>query len=76
MLKGRLLCARPLDDATVQRIEQRFSSILGDDVQLEQLMDASLLGGIRVEVDGRVYDGSLRLQLSEVLEHLQARKED
>lgn len=52
-----------------------FTALLGGPVRLTEETDPSLLGGVRVEIDGRVYDGSLRLQLQEVLKALQTEEE-
>jgi len=86
MQSGKLLTARLLDEQTLEATRQRFSELLGEEVTLEQSVDASLLGGIRVEIGGRVYDDTLRGQLSalkgavllksrDVLEGVQARPE-
>ena len=39
---------------------------LGKHVLLEGTVSPSLIGGIRVEIDGRVWDGSLRGRLEEL----------
>ncbi len=59
MLSGKLLTALPLDDATLKGIEARFASMLEEPVHLEQQTDPSLLGSVRVEIGGRVYDDSM-----------------
>ncbi len=64
MLQGKLLTALALDDATLKATQKRFAALIGEDVLLVQQVDPSLLGGIRVEVAGRVYDDSIRGQLS------------
>jgi F-type H+-transporting ATPase subunit delta len=50
-------------------IASRFSEITGKKIQVEQVIDTSLLGGIQVRIGDRLYDGSLagklqRLQAS------------
>jgi F-type H+-transporting ATPase subunit delta len=51
-----------------QLIASRFSAITGKKIQVEQVIDPSLLGGIQVRIGDRVYDGSL----SGKLQRLQA----
>ena len=76
MLNGLLFTALPLSPAQHAAIERRFSDLLGEAVALQPREDARLLGGVRVELDGKVYDGSLRGGLQDVLHTLQAQKED
>lgn len=75
MFEGKLLSAKPLSQDQLRAIESRFTALLGGSVRLIEETDPSLLGGVRVEIDGRVYDGSLRLQLQEVLKALQTEEE-
>lgn len=63
MLHGKLLTALALDDKTLQETEQRFAAMLGEEVTLVQRVEPSLLGGVRVEIAGRVYDDSIQGQL-------------
>ncbi len=76
MLKGLLLTALPLTRTQHAAIESRFSGMLGEEVSLAVREDQKLLGGVRVELNGKVYDGSLRGQLQNVLCTLQQKEED
>lgn len=67
MLNGLLLTALPLTEEQHKTIEIRFSSLVGQTVTLEEKVDESLIGGVRVELGGRVFDDSLRSQLRDVL---------
>ncbi len=67
MLKGLLLTALPLTPEQQKMIESRFSAAMGEEVSLEVKLDESLLGGVRVELGGRVFDDSLKNQLRDVL---------
>jgi F0F1-type ATP synthase delta subunit len=75
MLKGLLMTALPLTQTQHAAIESRFSELMGETVALEVLEDKNLLGGVKVELNGRVYDGSLRGQLQNVLGTLQQKEE-
>jgi F-type H+-transporting ATPase subunit alpha len=67
MLNGLLLTALPLTEEQHKTIEIRFSALVGQPVTLEEKVDESLIGGVRVELGGRVFDDSLRSQLRDVL---------
>lgn len=66
VLQGRVSSGMPLPVAARKRISQRFENMLGCHVQLTCRIDKSLIAGIRVEIDGRLFDGSLLGQLTDV----------
>ena len=45
-------------------IVRTFSKLAGKEVLAEQSVDASLLGGAVVELEGRVFDGSIKTKLA------------
>lgn len=59
-VRAAVTSAAPLGDAETQSIEATFARVVGKKVVTEATVDASLLGGVIVEVEGRVYDGSVR----------------
>lgn len=63
--------ATPLSDADRSAIRQTLEKITGRKVLDQAEVDENLLGGVTVETDGRVYDGSIRTQLAR-LERLMA----
>jgi len=67
MANGTLLTAMPLTQAQHKEIEDRFSAALEQPVTLEEKVDPSLIGGIRVELGGRIFDDSLKSKLHGVL---------
>lgn len=69
MLKGTVRTAFALTPEERAALEQRFAGMLGESVSLEERVEPELLAGVCVEVDGRVYDGSLKARLTQV-EHL------
>ncbi|MFQ5848228.1 MAG: ATP synthase F1 subunit delta [Candidatus Methylomirabilales bacterium] len=62
--------AVPLGSDLAERLGRRMAEVLGETVLLEPLVDPAILGGIVVQVDSTVYDGSLRTQLGHLREHL------
>lgn len=58
--------AAPLADDTLAGLTRVFGALTGKQVLAEVQVDPELLAGMIVEVDGRVYDGSLRTQLGKL----------
>jgi F-type H+-transporting ATPase subunit delta len=56
--------AAPLSDAERSALRTKFEKITGRQVLDTAEVDAELLGGVTVEAEGRVYDGSIRTQLA------------
>ena len=55
--------ASPLSDAERAALKTKFESITGRRVLETVEVEPDLLGGVTVEAEGRVYDGSVRTQL-------------
>lgn len=51
-----------------ERLKSKLEKINGNSVVLDCSIDESLMGGIVVEIDGKIVDGSLRRRLHEVKE--------
>jgi F-type H+-transporting ATPase subunit delta len=62
--------AVPLDDALRASVTGKLTASLGRPVVLRETVDASILGGIRIQVAGRVLDGSVSTQLEGVRQAL------
>ena len=65
-VRARVLSAQPLSEESRSRIHEIFERQAGKRVIAETAIAPELLGGAVVELEGRVFDGSLRTQL----EHL------
>lgn len=65
-VRGRVSSAVPLTETQLTALAARMGETLGKHVLLEGTVSPSLIGGIRVEIDGRVWDGSLRGRLEEL----------
>ena len=58
----------PLSEAQTVALRQKLAKKLGQKITIQCREDPSLIGGLRVEVDGRVIDGSIRNKLEEIKE--------
>ncbi len=57
-----------LDSEQRKRLEEKLSRVSGKGIDATYTVDKSLIGGIRVELDGVTYDGSVKHRLGEVKE--------
>ena len=62
-VRAKVRSARSLDAAEVQAIADAFAKRTGKKVLPEVEIDADLLGGVVVDIQGRAYDGSTRREL-------------
>ena len=65
---ARVTSAVELTEDEKNRLCKRLCEKLKAEVKIEYFIDEGLLGGLIVEVDGTVIDGSLRHRLREVKE--------
>jgi F-type H+-transporting ATPase subunit delta len=65
-VKAEILSASPLRDEQRARLAETLNQRTGKEVDLSVRVDPSLLGGAIATVDGLVFDGSLRTQLSQL----------
>jgi len=64
--------AVPLKESEAVALRARLEKKLNRRVILHCETDPSLIGGMRVEIDGRVIDGSIRTKLQEIKEVMKA----
>jgi len=62
-ISAQVTSARPLTDAQTTELKNILRSKLGREARLETKVDPSLLGGLRVNVETRMIDSSLRTKL-------------
>jgi F-type H+-transporting ATPase subunit delta len=60
--------AKPLTNAQTQAIANQLKSVTGKTIVVEAKTDAKLIGGLTIQVNGTLYDGSISGQL-ERLQH-------
>ena len=64
--KATVTSAVPLTDEQKDRLKLKLERTCNCKVETEYFIDESLLGGLIVEIDGKIMDKSLRRQLSEI----------
>ena len=66
VIKVLVKSATTLNDQQVLQIKEKLGAKMGKNVMIEQVIDTSLIGGIIIETEGKIFDGSLKNKLSEI----------
>jgi F-type H+-transporting ATPase subunit delta len=64
--------ARPLDDEQRTAITERLRTLTGDRIEMNEVLDESLIGGLSVRIGDRLYDASVRSRLERLRARLTA----
>lgn len=67
---AKVVSATALEPAMAERVRGQLRAISGKTVILQQAVDPDLLGGLRVELEGKIYDGSVRTQLEKMKQRI------
>ncbi len=70
-IKARVVAARPLGPEMLEKLRGALEKLSDKKVVLSQQVDAALLGGVIVEMEGKVFDGSLRNQLAKMRKQIE-----
>lgn len=60
---GTVYSAQPLAQERMDKLQADVSKLLGETVRLENETDKKLIGGVKVFIDGKIIDASLRARL-------------
>jgi F-type H+-transporting ATPase subunit delta len=64
--------ALPLEDAQRSAVVERLHELTGDEIEINEVVDESLIGGITVRIGDRLYDASVRSRLERLRARLTA----
>lgn len=67
---GKVFTAFELSENQLNKIEEAISQKIGKKTKLHMVIDSTLIGGIRVEVNNHVYDDSLSYKLESLRKEL------
>jgi F-type H+-transporting ATPase subunit delta len=71
VVRPELISALPLEEAQVEAIKASLTKSTGKKIVLSVSVDPSLIGGVVTKIGDKVYDGSVRTQLSRIEDILQ-----
>jgi F-type H+-transporting ATPase subunit delta len=66
ILEATAITAVPLTEPLREKLLQKLTRVTGKTVDLTTRTDASILGGIRLEMDGTQLDGTVRRKLDDI----------
>jgi len=72
VVRAEVRSALPLEEAEREAISERLRALTGDAVEINELVDPSLIGGIAVRIGDRLYDASVRSRLERLRARLTA----
>lgn len=64
--------ALPLDEAQREAVVDRLHELTGDEIEINEVVDESLIGGITVRIGDQLYDASVRNRLERLRARLTA----
>jgi F-type H+-transporting ATPase subunit delta len=64
--------ALPLEDGQRAAVTERLHELTGDEIEINEVVDDSLIGGITVRIGDRLYDASVRNRLERLRARLTA----
>jgi len=67
---AKVVSPTALEPEMVERVRAQLRSISGKEVILQEVVDPELLGGLQVELEGKIYDGSVRTQLAKMKQRI------
>lgn len=70
IVRATVSAATALSQEKVQALERSLSGLTGKQVELDLVVDPSLIGGVVAKIGSTVYDGSIRTQLQKLKQQL------
>ena len=64
--EGLIYSVKPLKETDIKKIEKSLEKRFGCKISLQNKIDESLIGGVRVYIDGKLFDGSIKTRLIEL----------
>ncbi|MCI8647303.1 MAG: ATP synthase F1 subunit delta [Firmicutes bacterium] len=63
---GTVYSVQPLKPEQIEKLEAETASLLQQNVRLENKLDKRLIGGVKILVDGRIIDASIRKRFEDL----------
>lgn len=70
-VRARVVGASPSGQEMIERLRAALEQISAKEVILHEDTDPGLIGGVLIEFEGKIYDGSVRTQLDKMKERIE-----
>lgn len=67
VVKGYAYTTEPIDQATISKLQELMSTKIDKDVMIENKIDKTIIGGIKLEVGDDVWDNTIKNKLLQLL---------
>lgn len=57
-----------LTESQIEKLKTNLQKRFGNQVNIKTIVDKSIIGGVKIEVDGKIIDGSVKTQLHSIKE--------
>ena len=64
--EGLLYSAFPLKESEIEKITQSISKLEKCPIELKNIIDPTLIGGVKVAINDKIYDGSLKHHIEQM----------
>jgi F-type H+-transporting ATPase subunit delta len=69
-VEAKVVAAAPLEPGVMETLRGTLRQLSGKEVVLREEGDPELIGGLVVELEGKIYDGSVRMQLERIKQRI------
>ena len=66
IVEASVTTAVPLDDGQRKKLMEKLSAMTGKQIVLKERLDPAVLGGVRLEMDGKHYDNTVQSRLTAI----------
>lgn len=66
VVDGTIFSVEPLSEDRMAKFEEETSKLLGETIKLDNQIDKSLIGGVKILVNGRIIDASIKSRLAKL----------
>lgn len=67
---GKIFSVNALDEERLHKFEEETSKLLKQNVKLENEEDKSLIGGVKILIDGKIIDATVRKRLHDLINNI------
>ncbi len=70
ILEAKIVSATKLSDERIEQIRNKLSLNLNKTIEITTEVDKSLIGGLLIEIDGRIIDGTVKKKFTDIRQNL------